>query len=594
MLLKFECIFFRKQLRDFFTWISTIFTYSRFSDLQVIITPMTTPLLTDLIRSQEAPWFSCEFFPPRTSDGYANLLNRAKRLVALGALFVSVTWGAGGSTCNESLELALSFQKELGVPVVLHLTCTNMSQEILDNTLTRAHEGGIRNILALRGDRPRSDYAEKSELTWAEDLVQYIRSKYSPEDFCIGVAGYPEGFADSLAMNQSVEHDIPYLVNKIKAGGQFIMSQLFYNESKFEQYTARLHEFPELRDIPILPGIMPVNSYRGLLRSCKLSHASLPSNILNDLDSIDKQDDHAVKAYGVELLTSIITDLKEKGISGFHFFTLNLEKSLSQVVVNCGLSSSSNAPLKLIDEFPNGRYTDTSSAAFGEIDGYGPVVHGTAQGSANPSWPSINSVKDISRFFIGHITNELPEFPFSDQPLNAETGLIQEDLIELNRRGYWTLSSQPAISKADSSDNIFGWGPQGGQVWQRAFVEMFVDAEVWKSVKLPTKGLTWYAAYETGDIESGGDSPNVKNVVTWGVWPSSKAHSTIISADSFTAWRDEAFSVLRAWQDLYPSDLAAFRALAAARKRVLVTFISSDAEDEDGLWKFLAELPEVS
>lgn len=557
-------------------------------------TPMTTPLLTDLIKSQQSPWFSCEFFPPRTPDGYANLLNRARRLVALGALFISVTWGAGGSTANESLKLALTFQRELNVPVVLHLTCTNMSQEILDETLIKAYDGGIRNILALRGDRPRSDYAQKSELTWAEDLVRYIRSKYSPEDFCIGVAGYPEGFADSLAMDQDIEHDIPYLIQKIKSGGQFIMSQLFYDEGKFEGYAERLDKVHELKNIPILPGLMPVNSYRGLLRSSKLSHAYIPPRVLEDLEHIDKQDDDAVKAYGVDLLTTIVKDLKKAGIMGFHFFTLNLEKSLTQIVTNCELSTSPKAPTKLIDEFPNGRYTDPSSAAFGEIDGYGPVVHGTAQGNANPSWPKIRDTKDISRFFIDHITNALPEFPFSDQPLNAETGIIQEHLITLNRRGHWTLSSQPSASMVDSSDRVFGWGPSGGHVWQRAFIEMFLDSKTWRSLKLPAKGLTWYAAYENGDIKCGGDFPGVKNTVTWGIWPSADAQSTIISSDSFSAWRDEAFSVLRAWQELYPVSSAAFNALGIARQRVLVTLISTDPEDEDGLWNFLASIPEVS
>ena len=215
---------------------------------------------------------------------------------SLRPLFVNVTWGAGGSTSTKSLALAELTQRQLGLTTCLHLTCTNMSRKLIDEALEEAKILGVRNILALRGDPPRSeeykaedsvepedeDDDSNTEFTWAVDLVKYIRKTYG-DYFCIGVAGYPEGHADqSHPDHQSSEFDLPYLVEKVQAGADFIMTQLFYDIEAFMHYqkVLREHKSGAFKTIPIIPGLMPIQSYQILRRTTKpvsYTHLTLPT-----------------------------------------------------------------------------------------------------------------------------------------------------------------------------------------------------------------------------------------------------------------------------------------------------------------------------
>lgn len=558
-----------------------------------------TKTVTELVGSlnSDEKYFCCEFFPPKTEQGVENLIGRCRRLVNLGALFVSVTWATGGASSEQTLQLATRFQKEIGVPTVLHLTCTNMDREVLDHALATAKAAGIRNVLALRGDPPRAEYKQQSELQCAKDLVAYIRKEHG-DYFCIGVAGYAEGHADGAVSEQSVEKDLPFLVEKVQAGADFIITQLFYDVDKYIEYEKLLRAHPSgvFKTMPIIPGLMPINSYSSLLRSAKLSSANIPPSVLQYFDGIDTKDDVQVKAAGVRILSDILQKLHSSGTRGVHFYTLNLEKSVAQVVSKCNMvqmlrngredSPASVDSLATWDDFTNGRYSDPRSAAFGEIDGYGPVIHGADNNSPNKLWGEPTSSKDISRMFVGHITNEITVIPFSDQPLSAETSLIQEELIALNEKGYWTLSSQPSVTGAKSTDRIFGWGPPDGKVFQKAFVEFLCSAADWSELKakLSNESLTYFAANEHGEVET--NAPKEPTAVTWGVWGERTAQSTFLTTESFTSWRDEAFDVLRQWQRLYPSDSESFKILnKEASDRYLVTIAAHDMGD--GLWQFL-------
>ena len=299
----------------------------------------------------DSTYFSLEFFPPKTSTGMHNLRERLDRMaLALRPMFVTVTWGAGGSTAAKSLELAEMCQRELGLTTCLHLTCTNMSRKLVDETLEKAKGLGIRNILALRGDEPRGEYRDKleeqkrasgeeePEFVWAIDLVKYIRRKYG-DYFCLGVAAYPEGHADgSHPKDQSLEHDLPYLVEKVQAGADFIMTQLFYDTNAYDSFESRLrsHSSGAFATIPIIPGLMPIQSYQILKRTTKLSNAKLPKDIEQRLDAV-KNDDDMVKKVGVEVISEIVERIKAikertKGPKGFHFYTLNLEKSVAFIL----------------------------------------------------------------------------------------------------------------------------------------------------------------------------------------------------------------------------------------------------------------------
>lgn len=270
---------------------------------------------------------------------------------ALRPLFVTVTWGAGGSTATKSLELAEICQRQLGLTTCLHLTCTNMSRSLVDDALEQAKALGIRNILALRGDAPRSEEYRNEErpeeedsnkdFTWAIDLVRYIRKQYG-DYFCIGVAAYPEGHSDqSHPQDQDPLFDLPYLVEKTKAGADFIMTQLFFDVAAFDRFEKLLrnHESGVFKTIPIIPGLMPIQSYQILRRVTKLSHAKLPSELLARLDAV-KGDDELVKQVGVDILGEIVDHVKTSQSSvrrGFHFYTLNLEKAVAHILEECHL-----------------------------------------------------------------------------------------------------------------------------------------------------------------------------------------------------------------------------------------------------------------
>ncbi|KAI7256622.1 methylenetetrahydrofolate reductase-like protein, partial [Hortaea werneckii] len=324
--------------------------------------------LTDKIAAlpPDANYFSLEFFPPKTQQGFANLHARLSRMAqALRPLFVNVTWGAGGSTSAKSLALAELTQRSLQLTTCLHLTCTNMSRKLVDEALEQAKVLGIRNILALRGDPPRSDeYNDPNnplseqddsnkDFTWAVDLVRYIRKQYG-DYFCIGVAGYPEGHSDqSHPEHQSVEHDLPSLVEKTAAGADFIMTQLFFDVEAYNNYEKRLrsHESGLFKTIPIIPGLMPVQSYQILRRTTKLSHASLPPDVLSRMEPI-KADDEAVKRVGVDVLCEMVENMRRHEspcARGFHFYTLNLEKVVTQILERTGLIPPATPVIKSAD-----------------------------------------------------------------------------------------------------------------------------------------------------------------------------------------------------------------------------------------------------
>ena len=270
-------------------------------------------------------------------------------------LFVTVTWGAGGCTALRSLELAEICQRQLGLTTCLHLTCTNMKRKVVDETLDEAKALGIRNILALRGDPPRKEEygiedvdddrglesSSNKEFVWAIDLVQYIREKHG-DYFCIGVAAYPEGHADqSHPTDQDPIHDLPYLIDKTNAGADFIMTQLFYDLNAYIKFEKMLREDKSgvFAKIPIIPGLMPIQSFEILKRTTNLAHAKLPSKILDALESV-RGDDEAVKRVGVDVISDIVTGIKHSVRStprGFHFYTLNLEKAVGEILDRCNL-----------------------------------------------------------------------------------------------------------------------------------------------------------------------------------------------------------------------------------------------------------------
>lgn len=345
-------------------------------DTVIIITIMAPIASDDKISTllttlpQGSTGFSLEFFPPKTQAGFTNLQSRLARMTAaLRPLYVTVTWGAGGSTATKSLELAEICQRQLGVPTVLHLTCTNMNRQLVDEALEECKAVGIRNILALRGDPPREEYrdeqeplphntsAQEEEFTWAVDLVRYIRKKHG-DYFCIGVAGYPEGHADEShpeAGKQNVDHDLPYLAEKVRASADFIMTQLTYDVEAYQAYEEKLNNYIDqdgtkdiFKNIPVIPGLMPIQNYQVIKRITKLSHAKIPSTISDRIEAV-KGDDELVKKVGVDILSEIVEKFKALPKQSnlpriLHFYTLNLEKSVAFILERCNLIPPPSQP----------------------------------------------------------------------------------------------------------------------------------------------------------------------------------------------------------------------------------------------------------
>ncbi|KFZ00604.1 hypothetical protein V501_10626 [Pseudogymnoascus sp. VKM F-4519 (FW-2642)] len=621
----------------------------------------TTDKITDKIAAlpQDASYFSLEFFPPKTAMGSTNLRARLDRMSrALRPLFVTVTWGAGGSTASRSMELAELCQRDLGLTTCLHLTCTNMSKALVDDALKAAKEAGIQNILALRGDEPRGEYKDaleegkegEDEFVWAIDLVKYIRKKYG-DYFCVGVAAYPEGHADgSHPTEQSLEHDLPYLVDKVQAGADFIMTQLFYDVDAYDNFekVLRDHSSGAFKSIPIIPGLMPIQSYQILRRTTKLSNAKLPESIIDRLDAV-RTDDEMVKKVGVDILAEIVESVKAtkqrtKGPKGFHFYTLNLEKAVAFILERVNLipsftpvltsdafavdditdtiplpqllingerknrrqSSVGSGPHNFViidreeasgfettgaeaavpkdgvntrantlaisegegalgreatwDDFPNGRWGDARSPAYGEIDGYGPTLH-TSPAEALALWNHPTSRPDITSIFVQYLNGTLSALPWSDEPIAAEANLIKNELVKLNQKGWWTIASQPAVNGARSQDGVVGWGPKGGWVFQKAFVELFVPTSDWARLKPLLEGngeVSFLAQSASGEflkskLDLGpGEEGTETNAVTWGVFPGKEIVSpTIVEEVSFRAWAEEAWQMWEEWAAVF-------------------------------------------
>lgn len=277
------------------------------------------------ILAQKRPAFSFEFFPPKTDDDAAHLLATARQLKELDPAFISVTWGAGGSTRRKTLDIVSAVKKDLGVETMAHLTCVGASREDIDGVLTEIRQRGIKNVLALRGDPPKGSTAfvtHPGGFSHANELVAHIK-KFG--DFCVGVAGYPEKHIEA----PSFEADLDNLKRKMDAGADFIITQLFFGNDDF----LRFRDKASARGVvaPILPGIMPVTNVGQLKRFTTLCGAKIPNELLQRLEAV-QEDAEAVIRLGVAHAVGQGRRLLDAGVPGIHFYTLNRSRSTADVL----------------------------------------------------------------------------------------------------------------------------------------------------------------------------------------------------------------------------------------------------------------------
>jgi len=259
------------------------------------------------------PVYSFEFFPPRTDEGFAALYQTVAELKRLDPDFVSVTWGAGGSTRRKTVEIVIRIQQDIGVTTMAHLSCIGSTPEQLGETLDRLATDGIENVLALGGDRPPNYRPPPGAFTYANELAGFIRSRW---DFCLGGACYPETHPTA----PSPEADLANLVRKLDAGVDFLITQLFFDNADYFAFVKRAREAGV--EVPIVPGIMPIISAASIRRITSLCGARVPAELERALSDVE-HDDALTMQVGVEWATLQCRELLAHGVPGIHFYTLN-------------------------------------------------------------------------------------------------------------------------------------------------------------------------------------------------------------------------------------------------------------------------------
>ncbi|CAH2031165.1 methylenetetrahydrofolate reductase [Trichlorobacter ammonificans] len=273
------------------------------------------------------PFISVEYFPPKEQQEWPAFFQVVDRLAQLNPLFASVTYGAGGSTQSDSLEIVTRMQQEHGLETLAHLTCVGAESSRLTAFLDALATGGVSNVLALRGDLPKDAPPEAlttSPLLYASDLVTFTRSIH-PE-MGIGVAGYPEAHPEAL----SAEADLGYLKLKLDLGGDFAITQLFFDNALYFDFVAKARERGITK--PIIPGILPVVSLKVIKRIVSLCGATIPADFLARLEEADRQGGAAaVQSVGIEHARNQAHGLLAGGAPGVHLYTLNRAEAILEI-----------------------------------------------------------------------------------------------------------------------------------------------------------------------------------------------------------------------------------------------------------------------
>lgn len=581
-------------------------------------------------------FFSLEFFPPRTPNGASNLIAKFDRISRGCPLFCDVTWhpagDPGGDKETSSMTIAGAAVNYCGIDTMLHITCANTVKATVTKHLMKAKTLGIRNVLALRGDPPNGGEWEALDdgLAYGTDMVTHIRQEFG-NTFTICVAGYPNGHPDCA----TYEEDIQHLKEKVDAGADFIITQLFFENKTFFKF------LKDCRDIgitiPIIPGIMPIQGYASLRHLVKLSRLEVPQWIVDAIEPI-KDDDEAIRKYSVKLGIEMARELLESGeVPGLHFYTLNREVATKEILTALGLwcqDPAASRPLpwkpsankKRVcedvrpifwasrpksymyrtsdwDEFPNGRWGNSSSPAFGDLTDHHLFYlrSRVKRDDLLKMWgEELTKVEDIFEVFRCYISGEsnkagikVTSLPWNDETVAAETSLIKEKLEFLNSKGILTINSQPQVNAAPSSDPMVGWGGNGGYIYQKAYLEFFTCKEV---VDLLLEVLKEYPQVNYHVVNCEG-SVNVTNAdkfspiaVTWGVFPGKEiVQPTVVDPISFEFWKDEAFDLWQQrWGKLYPDDSPSRLIIDDICKNYyLVNLVDNDFIKGNCLWEAL-------
>jgi methylenetetrahydrofolate reductase (NADPH) len=308
--------------------------------------------INELLTESGRPVFSFEFFPPKTEEGLANLFTAIAELRTLRPDFVSVTYGAGGSTASKTIEIVHRIKEEHGLEAMAHFTCVGSTVDQLRATLDEMAAVGVDNVLALRGDPPggQEEWTKTpGGLEFSRELVALIRTDYP---FSIGAACFPETHIHA----SSAEDDLFYLKEKVDAGAAFLITQLFFDNGLYFDFVRRARDIGIT--VPIVPGILPITNVKQLERITSLCGASIPRRLHRELHSRGDQAD-AVHDFGVAYATLQCTELLARGAPGIHFYTLNRSPATRAIL----------SALKLLRPWESELYGTSSMSSFSATAG---------------------------------------------------------------------------------------------------------------------------------------------------------------------------------------------------------------------------------
>ncbi len=547
-------------------------------------------------------FYSFEYFPPKTKSGQSNLYLKLNKMSNLIPLFIDITWGAGGSTSDLTLDICKNTQNVFCLETQMHLTCTNINEEIIKKTLDSAKENNIMNILALRGDPPENTEewkATDSNFQYSKDLVQYIKKNYN-DYFGICVAGYPEGHPDN-----NYQDDLKYLKEKVDCGADYIITQLFYDVDIFLKF------YKDCRNIgitcPILPGILPIVGYNNFKRMTSFCKVSVPEHVNKELEKI-KDDDSKVAQFGIKLAVEMCEKLISNGIKGIHLYTLNREDSIHCILEKLNLlqniqikrqlpwnaklnSNESVRPIfwantlhyynqRTLDwnQFPNGRWGNSNDAQYGEIEDYNLFGISLCSNTLKKKyWGNVNTIEDIQNVFIKFIKEEIKIIPWCSQVAN-ETELIREKLININNKGYLTINSQPKFNGLPS-EHKFGWGGPNGYLYQKEYLEFFTTEDKFKNI-LNSKDFDKKYQYCAVNINNN-IYTNCKDstiALTWGIFPQKEIiQPTIVDYQSFLIWKNDCFKLwIKEWASIYDTDSSEYQFIKSIHDTYYLVYVISN------------------
>ncbi len=277
--------------------------------------------ISDLLR-QDRVTISFEVFPPKKIENLENVIGAARSIAALHPDFISVTYGAAGTTREFTLDIAKAIQNDFNVTVLPHLTCVSSTKETVDEMLELIRKAGIENVMVLRGDKPL-DGCMETEFEHASDLVRYIRER---SDLCIGGACYPEGHIEC----EHKKDDIGFLKEKVEAGCDFLTTQMYFDNNIYYNFLYRIRE--KGITVPVLPGIMPITGKRQLARSVALSGTDVPARFRAIVDHFG-DDPKAMKQAGIIYASEQIVDLIANGVTHIHVYSMN-KPDVAEGIIN--------------------------------------------------------------------------------------------------------------------------------------------------------------------------------------------------------------------------------------------------------------------